>query len=429
MQVLDLQHLGDLAAALLIGALVGLEREKRKADEDLTATSGIRTFILVAIVGAVASWMSQVLETPWLFAAGLLAVTACAVAGYVAERRVNPKALGLTSETAAMVVYLLAGTAMAGQREIAMGLAVIAATTMAFKGEIHGLVAKIGRDDLYAVLRLLIATLIILPLLPDQTIDPLGAVNPHSAWLLVILISSLSFVGYVAVRWLGNERGLVATGMAGGLVSSTAVTLAFSRQSRERSGAAMGDALAAGVLASWAVMFARVMVAVAVVYPLLLQHLWIPLVALTVVSALLAAIFFQRGRTASAASSAAASESVTIRNPFSLTSAMKFAAFFVAILVVVKLVQQHAPGDGLYAVAVLAGTTDVDAITLSMASAARDGADPAMSTTVIVLALLSNTLAKCGIAAVLGGAALRHRLLLCTGIVLAVAAVAALIAR
>lgn len=421
---LDLSLAWDFAVALLIGGLVGIEREKRKALEDGPMIGGIRTFVLFALIGAVGAHLSRELGTPWIFVAALACVTAALVAGYIVESRARPASVGLTTEMAAIAVVLLAGATVFGQREIAVALAVVVSAALAFKVQIHGLVARIGADDLFAGLRLLIATFIVLPLLPDRAIDPLGAVNPHAVWLLAILIAGLSLVGYVAVRWLGTHPGFALTGVAGGLVSSTAVTLAFARRGREAGRGALGDALAAGIVLAWSTMFARVLVEVAVVNPDLLASLGLPFAALAGVGVLFAAELSRRGRAAvdDVAGNEAGDEDVVLRNPFSLTAGARFAAFFVVVLVVVKLVERSFPDRGLYVVALLAGTTDVDAITLSMAAFAGRGGDACTAAMAITLAALANTVIKCGLVMALGGAATRGRIVAATVLMLLVGA-------
>ena len=142
------------------------------------------------------------------------------------------EAPGLTSELAAIVVFLLGGMVMVGDRALAVALAVVTSAVLAYKQPLHGLVRRIDRDDLFAGIKLLIASFIVLPLLPDRAIDPWDAINPYRLWLLVIMISALSLVGYVAMRWLGTAHGTAVTGIAGGLVSSTAATLSFARAAR-----------------------------------------------------------------------------------------------------------------------------------------------------------------------------------------------------
>ena len=406
---LDLTLVRNFVIALLIGALVGVEREKRKSAADQASFAGLRTFILFAEAGAVSAWMSLQLETVWLFAAVVLSITAIVTAGYVFESKATPNSFGLTTELAAICVTLLGGAVMFGHEEIAVGLAVVTASVLAFKQPLHGLVEKLGTDDIYAGLRLLIATFIVLPLLPRQTVDPWDALNPYSLWLLVILISSLSLVGYVAVRWLGTERGTLVMGLAGGLVSSTAVTLTFARESKVGRNHRSADALTAGILIAWTVMFARVIVEVAVVYAPLVRTLAIPLGAVGLVAALLAGGFYWRGSAAKGKKSAASSH-VPLKNPFSLLAAARFGLLFAVVLLAVKLAQTHLPKGGLYAIAALAGLTDVDAITLSMARMASEGGDTATAAGAIVVAALSNTLVKCAFVVGLGERAVGYRI-------------------
>ena len=184
----DIGVIWDFAIALLIGALIGVEREKRKS-EDLEGI-GLRTFILFALVGAVAGFLSRG-GVPWVLLAAFLPVSALVVAGYSLASRAEDGAFGLTTEIAAVAVFLLAAMTMLGHLELAIGLGVVTAAALAYKQPLHGLVAKLGWDDVYAGVRLLVATFIILPLLPDRTLDPWDALNPYKLWLLVILISSL----------------------------------------------------------------------------------------------------------------------------------------------------------------------------------------------------------------------------------------------
>ena len=416
MEPLSVETIRDFAIALFIGALVGLEREKKKSAEGDLGLGGIRTFILVAMAGAVSGWLSVQLGSPWVFAAALVIVAALVLAGYILTVHEGKASPGLTTEIAALVIYLLGGTVMFGYPSLAVGLAIVTSATLAFKEPLHGLVQKVGRDDIYAGLKLLIATFIVLPLLPNRTVDPFDALNPYNLWLLVILISTLSLVGYVAVRMLGQTRGTALTGIFGGMVSSTAVTLAFSKRSREAHDGDLGDALAAGILLAWVVMFLRVVVEVAVVNAALLPRLIEPLAAMAAVAAVAGAFYLRRGATKS--SRAVRESEVPLTNPFSLTSAAKFAAFFAAVLLLVALVKRTMPGQGMYVVAGLAGLTDVDAITLSMAGFARTGGDPTVAVNAITIGALTNTVVKGVMVATLGTAALRRRIGLATAAVL-----------
>lgn len=404
MHVVDLTVVWNFTTALLIGALLGIERERHKREQEDPSIGGLRTFILFALVGALGGWLSLVLDSPWILVATVAAATAPALAGYVVTARSSTDAVGITTELAGLAACLLGAMTTLGQRDLAVGIGVAVAAVLAYKQPLHGIVRRLDREDIYAGLRLLIATFIVLPLLPDRPADPWGALNPHSLWILVLLISGLSLVGYIATRLLGTDRGIAVTGLSGGLVSSTAVTLAFSRQSREPAYANAGPALASGVLLSWAVMFLRVIVEVLVVNRALLAAVLLPFATMATAALAMAWYFHLRGgRTPR-------TQGVPLSNPFSLTAAAKFAAVFALVLLVVQIARTYESDAGLYFVAGLAGTTDVDAITLSMAQYARSGS-ASLAVHAITIAGLANTIVKTGIVVVLGSRSLRRSIL------------------
>jgi uncharacterized membrane protein (DUF4010 family) len=406
----------SLLAALLSGALVGIEREKSKAASGNVGIGGVRTFTLFALAGALGGLLAKDLGSAPVLVAVVLGVTALVIAGYVVQSRSRPDAVGLTTETAGLAVCLLGAACTSGHREAALACAIVVSAFLAYKEPLHGLVAKLAPDDISAGIKLLAASFIVLPLLPNTPIDPWGALKPQSLWMLVILMAALSLVGYVATRALGSERGTAITGLTGGLVSSTAVTLSFARRSREEGGA--GDAvLAAGTFLAWCVSFARVLILAALVHPPLVRSLAVPLGAMLLVTAGVAAALLRRRASAPDAPKPA----VPLRNPFSLLEAAKFAALFAVVLLVLAIVQQYFPQGGTYVVAALAGTTDVDAITLGSAALARNGdATVEVAAGSIVVAALTNTIVKCGVSAGLGGALLRRAALALTAVLVAI---------
>ena len=402
--------------ALLLGALVGIEREKHRRDEHPNSFGGLRTYILFAQAGAIAAWLSVQLQSPWLFVVTILVVAIAVITAYVLENRAAPAALGLTSEISGITVCLLGGAVMFGFAELAVMLGILTSAILTFKQPLHGLVSKIDTDDMYAGLKLLIASFIVLPLLPNHPIDPWQALNPYKLWLLVILISAMSLLGYVAVRWLGAAQGTVVTGFSGGLASSTAATLSFARSSKFDADPLAADTQACGVLLAWLVMFIRVMVTVSIVYKPLLAYLWLPFGVMACTTAVLASAFYWRG---SQRYQAVQPGTVKLSNPFSLLAAIKFGALFAAILLLVKLTERYAAAEGLYLLAAVAGLTDVDAITLSMAEYARQSAQSlTVAAAAVTIAALSNTVVKCGLVVVLGGRALANKLVVATVLIL-----------
>lgn len=415
---LNLELLREFGTALLIGALVGIDREKRK-EEGEANFGGIRTFILIALGGALAAHVGQVWQTPAVFLVTLGGIGLALVIAHLNEvLRPVSTGLGLTSEVAALVVFLLGGLCTLGHLELAVALGVATSVVLTFKQPIHELVRKVGTEDLYAALKLLVATFIVLPLLPRRPVDPWGALNPYTLWLLVILISTLSLVGYGATRWLGAARGLLLTGLAGGLVSSTAVTLALARRSRDSRTGPVGP-LAAGILAGWGVMLPRLAVLLGVACPVLARRLWPALLALAVATA--AAAWVCQRRTGSGGGEAPEGVPLALRNPFSLLEAMKFAALFAVVLVLVKLAGWYAGTRALYLVTALAGLPDVDAVSLSLAELVRAGGAVDLAAGAVVVAIMSNTILKTALVWVAGSRALRRPILLAAGSLLAVA--------
>jgi uncharacterized membrane protein (DUF4010 family) len=371
--------------AFLIGALIGIEREKTLREEGQTAAAGLRTFILIALAGAISAWLSDATHGPWIFVAGVLVCAFLIVNGYHSQLKVAPHAIGLTTEFAAFVTFLLGGATLLDAPHLSVALAIAVSALLAYRRALHGAVERIGWRDIFAGLKLLIVAFIVLPVVPRHAVDPWGALNPYKMTWLVLLIAGLSFLGYVVTRWLGPKRGVAFTGVAGGLVSSTAVTVSLAKQSRQSGSAGAASALAAGILLSWAVMFVRVIVMCVVVNPGLARQVAFPMAGMALIAAGGAALSQRRS------DRSAQAPGLDLENPFSLSFAIKFALLLAAIALLVNRAQALLSATAVYVVAALAGLTDVDAITLSVAG----GSTPATTAVVaITVAVLSNTLTK-----------------------------------
>ena len=404
-------------AAHLIGALVGTEREKRKHDDPAGAFGGIRTHILLAVAGGAAAWLARALAAPWILVATLLAVAAIGVADHLRRGRdAADVAPGIVSEVAALSVVLLGAMVVVGDDTLAVALAVVVSAVLAFRQPLHGLVERIGVDDILAGIKLLIASFIVLPLVPDRPVDPWGAVNPYQLWLMVVAISALSLIGYVAIRWLGKARGIAVTGIAGGLTSSTATTLNIARGSRAGTPEVSADAASAGILLAWLMMFVRVTVIVFAMNRVLFAVAWPALAAMGAVTGLLAGRHYLKGL-----GDPTTINDLPMKNPFSLASAIRFGALFAVLLIAIRLASRGLPGTGLYIVSGLAGAMDVDAITLSVASG---NAALAQGATALVVALLANTAFKCATVLVVGRGVLRRQVALAS-VAVAVAGIVA----
>lgn len=405
---IDFEVVRNFSLALAIGALVGIEREKHKTQTPGISFGGVRTFILIAQMGAVSAWLSLHLQSAWVFAAALVAISAFVLTAYRLENNSELRSLGLTSEISALTVFLLGGAVMYGYAEIAVPLAILTSAVLTFKQPLHGLVARLASDDWVAGIKLLIATFIVLPLLPNETIDPWHAINPYKLWLLVILISTLSLVGYIAMRWLGAVKGTLVAGVTGGLVSSTAVSLSMARLSKSLNGQASEEinlALAAGILWAWFVMAVRVLLMSALLYLPMLSALAPSLIIMALTTLGFAVWYSARGH-----AGLDTSNQEPIANPFSLLAATQFGLVFAVVLLVVRLTEHYAPAQGIYVVAMLAGVADVDAITLSMAELAQQD-KLQLAGHALMLALLSNTVVKTALVVSLASASLKRRML------------------
>lgn len=393
----------SVGTALAAGLLIGLEREQSQKPEMGSFLGGVRTYPLFALLGVLTMLLAKVFGM-WLPLLGFAAVAGLVAISYADDVR-RERDRGLTTEVSILLTFLLgvlvASTGVvepASRRVIVVaGLAVIVTFLLSSKPYFQTLLEKVSSDDLYATVKFLIVAVLVLPMLPNVTMGPLDVLNPYKVGLMVVLIAGISFVGYVASRAYGAGRGLAITALLGGLVSSTAVTLSFAGRAHKEP--VLAPLAAVAIVLASTIMAVRVLVEVAVVYSPLLRPLSAPIAAMAVTGIAVGGVLYYRSR-----DSHAAAETVPLSNPFELSTAVRFGLLFAIVLLVSKAAQLYAGPAGMYAAAALAGTTDVDAITLSTASLARDGGlDARVATTTILIGVVSNTLVKGVLASVLGG--------------------------
>jgi uncharacterized membrane protein (DUF4010 family) len=402
----------SLAVAAAAGLLIGLEREQSAPHHQGVSSflGGARTHPLFALVAAVAMLLER--QVGWAApVAAFGALVTFLVVNYADDVRRGADR-GLTSEAAFLLSFLLGALATSrvieptGQRLVVVAaLAVVATLLLSAKPVLHPFVSRVSRTDITAALKFLIVAVVVLPLLPDRAFGPYGALNPRSLGWMVVLISGISFVGYAAIRLLGPERGLGLTGLVGGLASSTAVTLSMAAKAKEAPSLSAPCALA--VVAASTVMCARVGVLVGVLNAALLGPLIPPLLGMGLGG--LAAWLWLRRRPS------AVGGELQMANPFELSTAFKFGLFFAVVLVGSRLAADKLGAGGVYVAGVLAGTTDVDTIALSMAELAGESVTLQVGATAVVLALFSNTVVKGAMAALLGGAAFGRTVALAFG--------------
>ncbi len=413
----DLHPFLRFGIALAIGVLIGMEREHSAQTDDERRFAGVRTYPLFALLGATAALMADITSI-WTFVALTVLAVGLIVASYAVTAHEH---IGLTTEVSAGLTYACGALCVWGEVELAVAVAVVTVGLLALKIELHRFAQRISREDIYAIVKFAAISLIVLPVLPNQNYGPppFDVLNPYKTWLMVVFISGISFLGYLSIKVVGARRGIGLTGLLGGLASSTAVTLSFSERSQEEPTLVRPFALA--IILAWTVMFVRVVVEVAALNAALLGEMWLPMAAAGVVGLAACVVLYLSQRSMGASD-------VEFSNPFELGTAIKFGLFYALVLAAAKAAQFYFQDAGLYAASVLAGLTDVDAITLSMAqlAGAPDGVTTEVAARAVVLAVMSNTLVKGGIAMVVGSQALRRTLALPTVLVLATGLTAAL---
>ncbi len=383
-----------LAVALGIGLIVGLERGWKTRDQHAgQRLAGLRTFALAGLSGGILAAVSLP-DRFIVLAAGTLVVGALIVGGYWISVR-EQRDFGMTTELAMLTTFGLGAVAVLGAPFEATAAGIVMALLLGFKTEFHAVIARLERRELLATLQLVAIVAVLVPLLPDRELGPWQAVNPRVVGLLVSLIAGVSYAGYFAVRMLGARLGLLLTALLGGLSSSTAITVAYARRSHSET--AQRPLLAAGIGLAAAMMAPRLALEIAAVNRSLLVALWptLTVLALVPLAAVVSAVIRPAKQTPA---------DVALSNPLQLSTALGFGALLVALFIASEGLRTLLGDAGAYAVAVIAGTIDVDAVSVAFAtSAARGTLDAATAERAIAAAVLVNTAAKGVLAAAIGG--------------------------
>lgn len=381
------QALQPFLVALAIGLLLGFERER---SHKRTLPAGSRSFALLSLLGAVAATFG-----PWAVITGLAGVTALMALAYFRTSTEDP---GTTTEIAAVVAFLLGALAY-GRPGIAVALAVVVVGLLASKSRIHrfarDIVTEVEMED---AIKFFVVAFVVLPLLPNQPMGPYGVLNPAKVWLLVVLLTGIGWLGYVGVRALGAERGLMVTGLAGGFVSASATTASMGRLSRT---AGVRAPLASALAASLAT-FVQLLIVIGYVDPAVLRRLWPPVLAAALVLFVVAGYVYRGARRDNHAAPAA--DGTPEGRPFALKPALLLAAVLVFALLVGRWGADILGPRGAVLGAFGAGLADAHAGSVAAASLAAKG-DISVSTALLAIAaaLGSNLLVKCALAFSSGG--------------------------
>lgn len=386
----------DLGIALGLGLLVGLQKERSESP-----LAGLRTFALVTLAGAVAALVAAE-TTPWVIVGGLLAVTALMVTGNAVLVRAGGTDAGQTTEAAVLLLYLLGALVVVGPREAAIVCGGTTAMLLHLREELRSWVDRLSDRDVRAIMQFVVISLVILPVLPDQTYDPYDVISPRNVWWMVVLIVGLNLAGYGAFRVMGARAGTALAGALGGVISSTATTISYARQTKTEP--AMASTAVVIVWIASGVVFIRIMLEIAAVSPTFLPTAVPPLSIMLLLFALLTATIWKSATTPG-------ESPLKPGNPSELKPAILFGALYAFVLFVVAAGQDILGDVGLYAAAAVSGLTDVDAITLSTSQLVESGRLPAETGwRIVLIAILSNLLFKLAMAASLGSRTFARRL-------------------
>jgi uncharacterized membrane protein (DUF4010 family) len=384
------QHLQAFMTSLAIGLLIGLERERRSS-----AKAGLRTFALVALLGALSGLLAEKADSGWILAAGMLAVGAMIIAAYLKQPD-DAGDPGTTTVVAILVCYCLGAAVWFGYGTLAVMMGIATTVLLYFKAELHGLSSQLTPKDLISILQFAVLSFVILPILPDRNYGPYEALNPYQAWLMVVLVSGVSLAGYAALRLAGPQQGAPMMGLLGGLVSSTATTVVFSRHAHANNALAR-TAMVVIMVASLMVLL-RLMVMAAVVAPDVIEPLAKVFTGGLVLGLAVTAFGWRR------LDSQGDLPMPEVRNPTEIRTALGFGALYAVVLFCSAWLSDVAGAKGMYAVALASGLTDVDAITLSsLRLFSLDTLSKGQAVTSISLAVLSNLTFKAGLIVTLGG--------------------------
>ncbi len=385
-----IEALPQFLTSLAIGLLIGLERERNPS-----AKAGLRTFALVAMFGTLCALLTAKTDSPWLLIVGLAAVAGMIIAAHINNpgEENNP---GTTTVIALLLCYGLGAMIWFGLAKLAVMLAIGITALLYFKPELRGLSQRLTRRDLVAVLQFSVLTFIVLPILPDKNYGPYDTFNPHQAWLMVVLISGIGLAGYTALHVVGTRYGAPLLGFLGGLVSSTATTMIYAKHGKLDQ--STRNIAASVIVIAGMVVLLRLLVVSSVVAFGALPGL-LPILAGGLLSGLMAALYSWRKM-----SKATELYLPETSNPAELHTALGFGLLYVIVLLGSAWMSDLAGSQGLYAVALVSGLTDVDAITLSSLRLFNLGQlSEQQAVTAITIAILSNLAFKFGMVVFIGG--------------------------
>lgn len=366
--------------ALALGFLVGLERETAGVERKIHVLAGVRTYSLISLYGFGCGWLSRI-NVGLALPVGMLSIVALVLVEYLSK--VKEGRTGWTSEVAALLTFIVGALTLLTDVWVPMALGIISTILLSEKAEIEKHVERLDKSEFLAVLKFLLVTVIILPVLPNQEYTPFK-LNPARIWQIVIMVSTIGFVGYFFTKKFGGKIGLWLSGVLGGIVSSTAVSIAAGRMA-QRTPERSGSALQASLLAS-SVMYLRILVLIRIINPAFIPHLWWKLTVLAAIGVALSL------RVPKQSVSSEAMAVTSLQNPFEIRPAVLFGGLFVILTVATVLIKNAFGDAGLLGLSAIVGVTDIDPFILSLVHTAAPAAGVMISA--IIIAMMSNTIGK-----------------------------------
>lgn len=399
----DAENIALLGTALAIGLLIGVERGWRSREEkEGRRVAGLRTYGLTGLLGGCAGLLSQYLGVI-VFGFIFLGFTAAVTVSYAMQQRISGD-VSITSLITILLTFVLGTLATLDHINLAASAAVITTLLLRFKDVLHGWLRNLERRELHAALQLLLISVVLLPILPNQGYGPWQAFNPYEIWWMVVLIASISFIGYFIMKIAGPEKGVLLTALTAGMVSSTVLTLHFSKLSKQQ--ADMKKLLAAGILVACGIMFPRVVLVASLINPLLFNELIMPMIVMTSLTFSIAAIMWHQS------SDYQPCKLTHLSNPLELKSALFFGALLVLAILLGKVAIYYFGETGIYLLAAVSGVADVDSINLVLSRMSVTELSLDVAAVGIVIASSSNTLIKAFLAVLIGGESMAIRVLL-----------------
>lgn len=398
-----------IVVSACLGALIGLIRQwsEQKGKPGDTNFVGVRTYTLWSLLGCLAAYLSE------QYSMAILPVTLILVGGHLTMlhwRDGKDGHPGSTTFAAALLTCLVGALVNWGHQQVAILVAALTMVTLGSKQPLHTWTRHFTNEDIVSALQFAATTGVILPLVPDRAMGPFGAFNPYSTWLMVVLISGLGFAGYILMRLLGAQAGIMVTGLVGGLASSTATTLAFSRRSKDEPELSSSHSLA--VVLACTVMLGRVLAMIAALNPELAKRLALPFAAMALPGA--GFVLWQWIRSRGAKSPVATPH---IHNPLGLGIAIKFGLLYAVVAFLVKAATQLKFTAGLLPLSFFSGLTDMDAIALLMANSLHDGTVVTdMAAKCVIVGAVANSIMKASFAISLGSPQLRRQITVVLGL-------------